>query len=464
MGIALLLAFAALLYNGYRDGGRGALALAGLAGGLAASVKLTTLAPVGVAAAVALVAIAVRRRHGGPVGALAMLAAGVLGGGYWYLRNLARSGNPLPEVHGVGPIKLPYPHQMDLYPRPPRSVSDYLDSSHVISAWFVPGLHEALGPLWPAVLGLALLGAVWAVLANREAIAAALGLAAILTAVVYLFTPLTAAGPPGEPSGFFTNTRYLLPGVALGLVLLPLARPLRHNAWTRAVTLAVLTAVFGVGAVAGPGWESRFLWGAAFFAVALIAAPALAAAGHFSARLGQRPRLRSALAALLVVVLLVPALALGHASEDRYLTRHYSAPTIRAQERGGPVRTLIWAHRQSGRRIGISGAGELFFVQAILAGDDDSNVVRYIGRPIAHGGYRVAPSCRSFRRLVDRGHYEFLLITEFGDNEPTRRRFPINEWVAGDPALRRLRTEDAYPQTVYTYRVLGRLDPRGCPG
>jgi hypothetical protein len=44
-----------------------------------------------------------------------------------------------------------------------------------------------------------------------------------------------------------------------------------------------------------------------------------------------------------------------------------------------------------------------------------------------------------------------------------RRRFPLQEWVAGDPALRLLRTEKAYPQTVYTYRVLGRLDPRSCP-
>ncbi len=502
MGIALLLAFAALLYNGYREGEIWALVVAGLAGGLTASVKLTMLAPVGVTAAIAVVAIVVRgvrrrrargrgdrrgrgsarahgrtvdaRAHGRTVaarahgrtrawGAPAMLAAGVLAGGYWYLRNLAHAGNPIPEVHRIGPIELPFPRQMDLYPRPPRSVADYLGEAHVISAWFVPGLHEALGPLWPEVLVLALLGAVWAVVGSREWIAAALGAAAIVTFVVYLFTPLTAAGPPGEPAGFFTNTRYLLPGVALGLVLLPLAWPLRLNRWTRGATLLVLTALFGVATVAGPGWESRFALGAVLVAVGLIVLPALAMRARRVPAMARRPRVRLALGAALAVVLLVPALALGHGAQDRYLRRHYSAATLRTQESGGPVRTLAWARDQRDRRIGIAGAGELFFVQAIVAGDEDSNVVRYVGEPGPDGAYRVPPSCRSFRRLVNRGRFDYLLITQFGDNEPDRRRFPLAEWLEGDPALELIRTEKAYPQTVYTYRVRGALDPGGCP-
>ncbi|MBS1861667.1 MAG: hypothetical protein JSS68_08130 [Actinobacteria bacterium] len=463
MGIAVLIAFAALLYSGYRDGGRGALAPAGLAGGLAVSVKLTMLAPVGAATALAVLAICLRDRRRGPLDALVLLVATVLAGGYWYLRNLVRSGNPLPEVHKLGPIELPYPHQMDLYPRPPRSVADYLGDAHVLGAWFVPGLHEALGPLWPAVLALAALGALWAAVASREWIAAALGLAAILTSVVYLFTPLTAAGPPGEPAGFFTNTRYLMPGVALGLTLLPLAWPLRRNVWTRTATLAALTALFAVGAIVGPGWESRFLPGALFCATALIVLPALAALAWRSPRLARSPVLRPALAAALACVLLLPALALGHGIENRYLARHYSAATLRVGEEGGPVRTMIWAHDESGRRIGIAGAGELFFDQSIYAGDEDSNVVRYVGQPLPHGGYRVPPSCPAFRRAVDRGRYEFLVMTEFGDNEPDRRRYPIEEWVEGAPAVELIRTEKAYPQTVYTYRVRGRLEPQDCP-
>ncbi|MBS1880189.1 MAG: hypothetical protein JST31_11780 [Actinobacteria bacterium] len=466
MGIALLLAFAALLYNGYRDGGRGALALAGLAAGLAVSVKLTMLAPVTVAGAVALVAIARRRRHGGPLGALAALAAAALAGGYWYLRNLVHSGNPVPEVHRVGPIELPHPRQMNLYPRPPRSVADYLGDGHVLHAWFFPGLAEALGPLWPVVLLLALVGAVWAVMGSREAIAAALGLAAIATAVVYLFTPLTAAGPPGEPAGFFTNTRYLLPGVALGLVLLPLAAPLRGGSRRRAATLLVLAALFAVGAVSGPGWEARFVPGAALLAATLVVSPALVA---LAPRLPP-PRLSGPLrgraapfaAAVLAACLLLSALALGHGVEGRYLRRHYSLATLRSQQRGGPVRTLAWARDVRDSRIGIAGAGEIFFVQAIFAGADDSNTVRYIGQPLPHGGFRVAPSCPAFRRLVNRARLDFLVVTEFGDNAPNRHRYPLREWLAGDPALELLRTEKGYPQTVYTYGVRGRLDPSGC--
>ena len=40
-------------------------------------------------------------------GGLAALA----GGGYWYLRNLAHTGNPLPWVKHLGPITLPAPEQ-----------------------------------------------------------------------------------------------------------------------------------------------------------------------------------------------------------------------------------------------------------------------------------------------------------------------------------------------------------------
>ena len=39
------------------------------------------------------------------LGGLAALA----GGGYWYLRNLAHTGNPLPWFTDLGPISLPAP-------------------------------------------------------------------------------------------------------------------------------------------------------------------------------------------------------------------------------------------------------------------------------------------------------------------------------------------------------------------
>lgn len=458
MGIALLLAFAALLVNARRRLDWGALLLAGLAAGLAVSVKLTMLAPVGTATAVAVGAVLLRRPRGGRIaGTAALLGGELLGGGYWYLRNLAHAGNPLPEVSGVGPLTLPHPRQMDLYPRPPRSVAHYLTDERVIKVWFLPKLGEALGALYPLVLALALLGAVWAILARREPILAALGVAALLTAVVYVLTPLTAAGPPGEPHGFLTNTRYLLPGVALGLVLLPLAGPLRRRAAGRAGALVLLAGLFAVGVASTGTWDSRFLVGSLFLALAIVVAPVTA--GWLRGR-GLVTRLA---AVSIAAAMVLPAIALGRDQEARYARHHYSLGALRAGEPGEPVRILAWARGLHDRRIALAGAGELFFDQGIFLGADSSNWVQYVGQPGPHGAYRVPSTCVAFRRLVDRGHYDYLVITEFGDNSPQHRRFPLLEWVRGSPAVRLVQAEKAYPQTAYAFRVGGRLDPRECP-
>jgi hypothetical protein len=457
MAIALLLAFAALLVSGYREGRAAPLVLAGLAGGLAVSVKLTMLAPVGGATLVAVAAIALRRRGSRAGGIAALLGAEALAGGYWYLRNFAHSGNPLPQVHRVGPIALPHPQQMSLYPRPPRSVAHYLFDPRIERVWFLPKLQEALGPLYPLILVLALLAAVWAVAALRSPPLAALGVAALLTAAVYLVTPLTAAGPPGQPHGFLTNTRYLMPALALALPLLPLAAPLRRGRRMRAATLCFLAAVLAVTVAATGDWESRFLPGSLLVAAALVLAPAAAGWLRAEGRIGRW------LAAALALSMLVPAVALGREQEVRYLRDHYTIRALRAGEPGGPVRIFAWARRLRGRRIGLAGAGELFFDQALFAGAEDSNRVQYIGQPGPHGAFRVASSCPAFRRLVDRGRYDYLVITEFGDNSSDRGRFPLREWVRGSPALTPIRSERAYPQPVYAYRVTGELRPGGCP-
>ena len=457
MGIALLIAFAALLADGYRAGGPGPLALAGLAGGLAASVKLTILAPVAAATLVALVAVALRKRGDRPAEATALLGSELLAGGYWYLRNLAHSGNPIPQVHSIGPISLLHPNQMPLYPRAPFSVAHYLFDARIYRIWFLPKLREALGLLYPLVLAMALVAAIWAIVRLRNPILKALGIAALVTAVVYVFTPLTAAGASGQPHGFLTNTRYLLPGVVLALALFPLAGPLRRSTRRIAVTLSFLSVVFTLTVASTGTWETRFLAGALFIALALVLTP-IAASWLRSAKGLSRP-----LAMLLAVSMIVPAVALGRAEEVRYLRRHYTIKTLRAREGEGPVKIFAWARNLHDQRIALAGGGELFFVQGIFAGDDSSNWVQYIGEPGPHGAYLVAPSCSVFRTLVDRGHYNYLVMTEFGDNSPERKRFPLREWVRGDPTLRRVRTEHAFPQTVYAYRIEGALDPHSCP-
>ncbi|HEY8779464.1 MAG TPA: hypothetical protein VIL93_06710, partial [Solirubrobacterales bacterium] len=251
MAIAMLVAFVAFIVNGHQmrrtgtlvtgevtDEGalidRGPLILAGLAGGLAISVKLTMLAPVG-AIAVAVILFNARQWRTRINTLLVLGAAIFVTGGYWFVRNLVKAGNPTPQI-GFGPLNLPVPDQMPLDPRPRFSVAHYLFHPSVWRNWFFPNLENALGPLYGLILIVALAAVLYVMFRSKNRILQALAGAALLTAIVYLFTPLTAAGPEGAPRGFFTNTRYLMPALVLALVLVPLARPLRsdegHARWT----------------------------------------------------------------------------------------------------------------------------------------------------------------------------------------------------------------------------------------
>jgi hypothetical protein len=136
--------------------GAGAFLVVGLAAGLAAGTKLNFLLPAAVLV-VGLVLIAPRgeRLRAPAASALAALA----GGGYWYLRNLIHTGNPLPWIHHLGPINLPAPEQA-LGGREAHSVLSYLTDGSVWSNWFLPGLHGGLWFLWPLLLSGAAAGLV----------------------------------------------------------------------------------------------------------------------------------------------------------------------------------------------------------------------------------------------------------------------------------------------------------------
>ena len=154
VAIFFLLAAVAVVLNAARSVGRraagspdGALLVAGLAAGLAAGTKLNYLLP----AWRSLVGLARRRAGRRPLAALwgsAALAA-LAGGGYWYLRNLAHTGNPLPWFTDLGPISLPGPDQT-LGGREGHGVLGYLTDGSVWSDWFLPGLHHGLTHLLAA--------------------------------------------------------------------------------------------------------------------------------------------------------------------------------------------------------------------------------------------------------------------------------------------------------------------------
>ncbi len=472
MGLAFLIAFAAFLINGHqrrapttgavqdrpeRDApllDRGPLVVAGIAAGIAASVKLTFLIPV-VAIALGVVVVSGRGRR--------LTSAWVLGlsaflvGGYWYVRAAIKTGgNPIPQI-GWGPLHLPRPDQMPLDPRPRFAVAHYLTDPTIYRRWFFPRLDDAFGPLWPLILIVAVAAAVFIAVRSRNRILQVVAAAALLTALVYIFTPLTAAGQEGSPTGFFTNTRYLTPGLVLALTLLPIARPLRapdSRAWQ---TLLFLVAVYAITVLTTPRWYSNYIVGTVFLTLALVWAPA--ALGLLRARRAVQ-RGTVALAAGAVVLL---AVVLGRAQEVQYYDQHYTRTKPFLQD-GGPRQAYAFARKQHGKRIGVAGSGEIFFGQYGFYGANLDNHVQYIGVPGPNGQYTLATTCRQFRRRANAGSYDYLIVSQYTQDSPEAPYwYPIYAWLKTDPALKLVLEEPTItPEPDYVFKVTGELDPAGC--
>jgi hypothetical protein len=472
MGLAFLLAFAAFLINAHQrraptEGAvqdapelgaplldKGPLVIAGIAAGLAASVKFTFLIPV-VAIGLGVIVFSGRGRR--------LTTAWVLGlstfvaGSYWYVRAAIKTGgNPVPTT-GLGPLHLPQPDQMPLDPRPRFAVAHYLTEPTIYRKWFFPQLDNAFGPLWPLILIIAVAAAVYIAWRSRNTILRVIAVAALATAFVYVFTPLTAAGQEGSPTGFFTNTRYLVPGLVLAMVLIPIARPLRapdRRAWQ---TLLFLTAVYAITVLTTPRWYPGFIVGTVFLTLALVWAPA----GLGLAR--SRRLISRAAAATAAVAVVLLGVVLGRAQEVQYYKHHYTRTTLFLQD-GGPQKAFEFAHKQHHKRIGIAGSGEIFFGQYGFYGANLDNYVQYIGVPGAHGTYRLATTCRQFRRRINAGNYDYVILSQYTqDAADSPYWYPIYAWIKDDPALEQVIEEpEITPEPDWVFKVKSKLDPAGC--
>ena len=390
MGLAFLIAFVAFLINGHqrrapaagavqdapeRDApllDKGPLVMAGIAAGLAASVKYTFLIPV---AAITLGVVLFSGRGRRWTTAWVMAVPMLVVGGYWYLRAAIKTGgNPIP-ITKFGPLHLPTPDQMPLDPRPRFAVAHYLTEPTIYRRWFFPQLDNAFGPLWPLILIIAVAAAVFIVVRSRNRILRVIAAAALATAFVYLFTPLTAAGQDGSPTGFFTNTRYLVPGLVLALALLPIARPLRapdRRAWQ---TLLFLAGVYAITVLTTPRWYPGFIVGTIFITLALVWAPAGLglgrARGQVSRGDGRRGRRRGAAAG--------GGARAGAGGPVRRPPLHEIDPLPAAK--AGRRKPTISPAASSDKRIGIAGSSEIIFGQYGFYGGHLDNHVKYIGVP-----------------------------------------------------------------------------------
>ena len=135
-------------------------------------------------------------------------------------------GNPIPFTEW-GPLGLPSPERaFEL--RPGFSVAHYWNDTEVWCGLVLPeAARRSSGRSGRSCCSASVAGGAYALWRGREPILRALGAVALLTAIAYVFTPLTAGGEEGEPIAFEWNIRYLAPAVAIGLAILPCLPALR---------------------------------------------------------------------------------------------------------------------------------------------------------------------------------------------------------------------------------------------
>jgi hypothetical protein len=412
VGFALVLSAVALAVQ---SGGRG-LALAGAAAGLALGTKLSFVAPVvALTAAMIVAAPRGRRRHAAFVWCLGAAATG----SFWYLRNLAVAGNPLPWYGlGLGPVSLP-----SLGTEPfdcgTTSVAAYATSPGALRHDLLPDVAVALGPRWPLALGLMAGGIVTAIASRRSRPAMMLAVVALLSAVAYLVTPATAGGPDGQC--FYYNTRFATPALALGIAALPLALAGTRIAsgWVAAATTVILAANVPAWNVGNPA--PRLAVAAVLAVVAGRLVPRL--------RLGSR-RWQSLGVRVTVVGAAVAVVAVGWVVQGQYLRHRYAdGPPELSDAAYRAVRDVTHA------RIAVAG----FYTHYPLYGADLSNRVDYPAELAGWGRIRPITGCSAWRRALQQGHYDLVVTAAggYGGPEP-----PQAAWTRGDPTATELVHQD----------------------
>jgi hypothetical protein len=446
----------------------GALIVAGLAAGLALGTKLNLLAPFAfLTLGVIAISAGYRWRATG-----IWVASSLVTGGFWFARNLVNAGNPLPWIQ-AGP--LPGPDQLDINIRNPNNVAHYLfpPDGDVISDHLIPGLHDSFGDLWPLVLVAVIGGFLLAIFRGRTPVIRMLGVVALFSGIAYLFTPLTAAGPEGNPTAFTTNLRYASPAIGLGAMLLAVDAGVL-KASLRGWVLGALAVLLLVQAVPvwdlGDEWEKDFVLGAIGLSFFLILVPVALAlwAGR-----GGDPWLIGPVAVLALVALV----AIGWPNSDDYVESRYRASTAPSDFPEGMKGALAWFNQADPHdsRIAVVG-GRSGFKQYVFYGDDLSNHVQYVARHGSRGAYlpiasegsqdaqtpgapaqaqRFIPECREWIAALNDGDYDYAVIAP---DQRTQSLPPVEaKWTEAAGGARIETTDD-----VSVFRLDRPLDAGAC--
>ncbi|MEA3019911.1 MAG: hypothetical protein QOI47_1435 [Actinomycetota bacterium] len=414
--LALLLAATALLLVALPDVARGdhrVLALAGATAGLAAGAMVT-----------------IGRRSVRRAVPRFVLPA-LLTGGFWYLRNLLATGNPLPwlRLH-VGPLALPGPAM----PGQVREGFTVLHYAGSLSFWTttVPlGLVQSFGVLFPVIVGAFLVAAATAVFEpGRNRAARLIGIAALVAVAGYLVTPFGAGGPEGDPFLFPLDLRFLAPALALAAVASSTIVP----TWPM---LGAAAAAVAVDQVVGLGSWSL---GSAVVLALVVGALGLALAAL------ARSHARRGVVAIGGAAVTLAALVWGWQVQHDQLSDRYEVGTT-----GRYVAYRYFADVEHAR-VAVGGfADDYPFVGVEL-----SNWVQFIGVDQPHGGFRPAATCREWMTALRAGRYDYVVLSRSRVAQGTP---PETAWTATDPSAQVVLHRDV----TTVFRLHGLPSPATCP-
>lgn len=437
--VALFLTAAALLLHA--KWAPAAVAIAGLATGLSLGVKLSVVIPASLLV-VAVIVVAPRAARRSLL--LPWLVPVLTIGGFWYVRNLVLTGNPLPWISSLGPISLPSPITESTAN---TAVINRLTEAGGWNDIIRPGFADAFGSTWWILVILALAGMTVAVLHRGDRLVQALGVVAIVSAGAYLLTPNGAPvrGLQGAVT-FALNLRYVVPALALGLTLLAawswLARP---AARAGAVGVLGVLVILQLGA---DGLEDVWEW--AISPSDERAGVAIAVAAAVVIGVGWLARRHRAVVLGVAVVSAVAVLVAGFWVQRSYLDDRYRTP------RDGARASVAWPWAQDLPPTSIGVFGDLF--QHPYAGPDLATRVHYVGVELDDGGFRRARTCREWRRALADDDAEYVVLSPSIFLSDTREIDDPLRWTRSVPG-----TEEVFTRGSTTVlRLTETPDPDEC--
>ena len=394
---------ALFLLRSARTGSRSDLLIAGCGLGLAFGTKWYAVPYVPVLALLWLWA----RRNSGARGkelwqpATTLAATITLFGGFWLVRNLILTGNPVhpAPVQLLGHTIFDAPRDL-LREYAGFTVSDYLFDGGIWRDWFVPAYGANFGVAGPALIALGAAGALVLARASARANAAAATLvAALAMGALYTILPDTAFGPPGHPVLVAANARYLVPALIAGAAF---------AAWLAGTSERTgrLVEILLTAAILDGIYRFHVGVGLRHVAVAIAALAVVGAlAGGFWLRRARPGALWQA-SAMTALVLLGGGWALPDGADP---ARYADLDP-----------TLAWldVHVPPGGRVALGGTWSAAAVSPVLPafGPRLRNRVDYLGR-FVEGTLQSWDRREPFQRQLRRSHYDAVII---GRGVPSR--------------------------------------------